>query len=568
MHRISRGQYTSLYGPLTGAKIRLGDTALVAEIERDTSVPGDECVYGGARSLRDTMGLAATRDRALDTVITNVVVIDWTGIYKADIGIKNGRIAGIGRAGHPDIMEAVTPGMVLGAGTQVIAGEGMVATAGAVDSNCAFVTPGLAEAALSGGITTVIGGGAGHASEFEPEAATPGARHIELMLRATDDLPLNVGLLGRAGAAQPHALVEEIRAGAAGLSLCDCWGTGAAALECALAVAIQFDSPVSIQGDAFNEANGFEEFVSALKGRPVRFNLGEGMGGGPAPDALRVCGENRVLAASSSGSLPSSANTLEELRASMYARRRMDPKNEGDAAFVEWAVRGGALAAQDILHDLGAIPIVASASQSMGRTCDMVARVWQMAHKMHKHRGRLQGEKGGNDNLRIRRYIAKYTINPALACGIAHEAGSLESGKLADIVLWKPEFFGRRPECVLKGGMIAWMQAGIAGAGLPRVEPVYMRSGFGAAYGAAANCSVAFVSKLSLRENTVDSFGLKKPLSAVAKWRKIGKQEMRLNDIEPKVNMDLHNLTVMVNGQALTGAPPENLPLAQRYSLF
>lgn len=568
MGRLSRGQYAALYGPLTGSKIRLGDTALVAEIERDSTVPGDECIYGGARSLRDTMGLAATRERALDSVITNAVVIDWTGIYKADIGIKNGRIAGIGKAGHPDIMDAVTPGLAIGAGTQVISGEGLIATAGAVDSNCAFCTPNLAEAALSGGITTIIGGGAGHASEFEPEAATPGARHIELMLRATDDLPLNVGLLGRAGAAQPHALVEEIRAGAAGLSLSDCWGTGTAALECALAVAIQFDSPVSIQGDGFNEANGFEEFVAALKGRPIRMNFGEGMGVGPAPDALRVCGENRVLGASSSGSIAASANSVEELRTSLFARRRMDPKNEADAAFVEWAVRGGALAAQDVLHDIGAIPIVASGSQASGRLCDMVARVWQMAHKMHKQRGRLQGEKGGNDNLRIRRYVAKYTINPALACGIAHEAGSLEGGKLADIVLWKPEFFGRRPECVLKGGLIAWMQSGIVGAGLPRVEPVYMRSGFGAAYGAAANCSVAFVSKLSLRENTVDSFGLTKPLSAVAKWRKIGKQEMKLNDVDPRVGMDLRNLTVMVNGQPLSGNPPENLPLAQRYALF
>ena len=567
-HRITRNQYTSYYGPTAGSKIRLGDTGLVAEVERDSAVPGEECVFGGARSLRGAMGLSATRENALDCAIVNVVVIDWSGIYKSDIGIKNGRIVGIGKAGIPDIMSAVTPGMALGAGTQIISGEGLIATAGAVDCNCALDAPGLAESALSAGITTVLGGGAGHASEFESSAGTPGVRQIEIMLRAADALPLNVGLMARAGSPKPHALIEQIKAGAAGLNLSSAFGAAGAALDCALAVSIQFDLPIALEADAFNEAGGYDDLLAALQGRPLRLNLAEGQGGGPTPDALRVCGEHRILAASSSGSLPASVNTLDELRALLYARKRLDLRSAADAAFVESAVRGGTLAAEDALHDLGAIPIIASGSMNSGRLNDMLGRVWQTAHKMLKQRGRLPQERGQNDNLRIRRYLAKYTINPALACGIAHETGSLEVGKLADVVLWKPAFFGRRPECVIKGGMLAWSQSGVSGAALPRVQPVAARANFGALASSIPDCCVTFVSKLSLREKTIEGLGLKKPLAAVKQWRGIAKQEMKFNHAEPRMALDLHNFAVLADSEIVSSAPPENLPLAQRYALF
>ncbi|HLX64634.1 MAG TPA: urease subunit alpha [Planctomycetota bacterium] len=567
-HRITRGDYIGFYGPTAGDKLRLGDTALLAEVERDCTVHGDENVYSGAHSLRDTMGLSAGAADALDCAILNVVVLDWTGIYKADIGIKNGRIAGIGKTGNPDIMDGVTPGLLIGASTRVISGEGLIATAGAVDANVSLLSARQAEAALAAGITTLLGGGSGHASDFEPEACAAGAQHIEALMRATDSLPLNFGFYARAGTPNPESLVEQILGGAAGLSLHEFWGAATAALECALAASVQFDVPLVLRPDVTNESGGLDAILKALKNRPVCHQLGLGVGGGALIDALRVCGEERVIPFSLGSARPGAINLLDEHREALYARRRLDRNANDDIAFVEAAVNGGSIAAEDMLHDMGAIPVVCSGGLAAGRPADLIARTWQTAHKMSQQRGSLSGDHGANDNIRIRRYIAKYTINPALACGIAHEVGSLEGGKLADVVLWKPAFFGVKPECVIKGGVAVWGQIGAPDAALPLVEPVASRRSIFAEGTAAADTSLVFVSKHSLRQTALVDYHLRKKIAPVRGWRSLTKKEMRLNDACPKITIDLKKNTVTADGVVLTCEPSESLPLAQRYALF
>ncbi len=565
---LSRHEYASFYGPTAGDRIRLGDTALIAEVERDCTVHGDENIYAGGRSIRDAMGLTAVAANALDTVVINAVVIDWTGIFKGDIGIKSGRIVGVGKAGNPDIMAGVTPGLVIGASTEVLSGEGLLATAGGVDANVAFVGARQAEAALSGGFTTLLGGGSGFASDFESDAGTPGARRIETLMRATDDLPLNFGFYARAGAPTPESLVEQILGGAAGLSLHEFWGSGAAAIECCAGISIQYDLPVTLRPDALNEAGGWDALIKTLKGRPVSLQLDMGSGGGNAADGLRACSEGRLLPISTGSARPSSINTLDAQREALFARRRMDRNDVTDAEFAETAAWGPALAAEDILHDLGAIPALSSGGMASGRPGDMIARAWRTAHKMSQQRGRLPGEHGQNDNIRIRRYIAKYTINPAILGGISHETGSLENGKLADVVLWKPAFFGIKPECVLKGGIVVWGQCGVAGAALPLVQPVSARAAIGGRGTSAADTSLVFVSKHSIRQNALANYNLRKKVAPVRGWRRVSKNEMRLNEATPKISIDLKRNTVTADGEMLTCEPAESLPLAQRYAMF
>ncbi len=566
-HRISRNEYASYYGPTAGDKIRLGDTALVAEVERDCTVYGDENIYSAGRSLRDTMGLSASSETALDTVIANVVVIDWTGVFKCDIGIKNGRIFGIGKAGNPEIMAGVTPGMIIGASTEIVSGEGLIATAGGVDGNLALVSSRQAEAALAGGVTTLLCGGSGFASDFEADACTPGARRIETLMHATDDLPLNFGFYARAGSPTPDGLVEQIRAGAAGLALHEFWGEAAAAVESCMAVSIQYDLPTTLRPDALDEAGGVDALLKTLKGQPICYQL-DLASGGSAQDGLRICSETRALPVSTGSARPSSMNSLDEQRETLFARRRMDRNNIDDVDFVDASASAHALSAEDILHDLGAIPAVSSGGMASGRPGDMIARAWRTAHKMSQQRGRLPGEGGQNDNIRIRRYVAKYTINPAVLGGISHETGSLENGKLADIVLWKPAFFGAKPECVIKGGIVVWGQSGAAGAAMPLVQPVSARPSIGGHGAAAGDTSLIFVSKHSIRQQALVNYNLRKKVAPVRGWRTVSKAEMRLNDLTPKIAVDPRKMAVFADGEALLCEPAENLPLAQRYALF
>ena len=498
-HTIDHRHYAELFGPTTGDRVRLGDTDLVAEVERDDAVYGDECKFGGGKVLRDGMGQASgiSEEDALDCVITNALVIDWTGVYKADIGIKDGRIAGIGKAGNPDVMAGVTERMVVGVTTEAIAAEGLIVTAGGIDSHIHFISPQQVATALASGITTFIGGGTGPATGTNATTCTPGGAHIRLMLQATDAFPMNFGFTGKGNSSRPEGLVEQIRAGAIGLKLHEDWGTTPAAIDCCLKVAEDHDVQVTIHTDTLNESGFVDDSIAAFKGRTVHTYHTEGAGGGHAPDIIRVCGEPNVLPSSTNPTRPYTANTLDEHLDMLMVCHHLDKNIPEDVAFAESRIRGETIAAEDVLHDLGAISMMSSDSQAMGRVGEVVCRTWQTAHRMKAERGRLRGEQGANDNLRIRRYVAKYTINPAIAHGVAQEIGSVEVGKLADLVLWKPQFFGVKPELVLKGGFIAWSQMGDANASIPTPQPVVMRPMFGAFGSAAASTSLAFVSRLS-----------------------------------------------------------------------
>ncbi|HET7754826.1 MAG TPA: urease subunit alpha, partial [Anaeromyxobacteraceae bacterium] len=464
--RLSRERYAALYGPTTGDRVRLGDTGLVAEVERDLTSYGDECVFGGGKVLRDGMGQATgvADAEALDLVVTNALVLDWTGIYKADVGVKGGLIRAIGKAGNPDVMPGVTPGMIVGAGTEVVAGEGLLLTAGAIDTHIHLISPQQAFEALASGVTTFVGGGTGPATGTNATTCTPGARHVELMLRALDGLPLNVGLLGKGNASAPQGLDEQLEAGALGLKLHEDWGTTPAAIDACLDVAERHDVQVAIHTDTLNESSCAEHTIAAFRGRTIHTFHTEGAGGGHAPDILRVCGEPNVLPSSTNPTRPFTVNTLDEHLDMLMVCHHLDPAIPEDVAFAESRIRGETIAAEDVLHDLGAISMMSSDSQAMGRVGEVVTRTWQTAHKMKAQRGALDGERPGSDNLRIRRYVAKYTVNPAIAHGLAHLVGSVEPGKLADLVLWRPAFFGAKPELVLKAGFIAWAQMGDANA--------------------------------------------------------------------------------------------------------
>jgi urease subunit alpha len=567
---MDRRHYAEVYGVTTGDRLRLGDTALVLEVERDATVYGDECMFGGGKVLRDGMGQAAgvSDDEALDLVITNALVVDHGGIFKADVGVKHGLIAGIGKAGNPDVMAGVGARMIVGPGTECIAGEGLVLTAGGFDAHIHFISPQQAFEALASGVTTFVGGGTGPATGTNATTCTPGAWNVARMLQATDALPLNVGLLGKGNASRPEGLAEQIRAGAVGLKLHEDWGTTPAAIDTCLAVADRHDVQVAIHTDTLNEAGCLEHSIAAFAGRTIHAFHTEGAGGGHAPDIIRVCGEPNVLPSSTNPTRPFTVNTLDEHLDMLVVCHHLDPSVPEDLAFAESRIRGETIAAEDVLHDLGAISMMSSDSQAMGRVGEVVTRTWQTADKMRRERGRLPEERGDNDNVRIRRYVAKYTINPAIAQGMSHLVGSVEVGKLADLVLWRPAFFGAKPELVLKGGLIAWAQMGDANASIPTPQPLVMRPMFGALGGAVGATSVAFVSRDALEAGVAERYGLSKRVEAVRGCRAIGKRHMRMNDALPRIEVDPETYEVRADGVLLTSEPASRLPLAQRYFLF
>jgi len=567
---IDRRTYAAMYGPTIGDRISLGDTGLVAEVERDFATYGDECKFGGGKVLRDAQGQMPGADdgSALDVVITNALVIDWTGIYKADVGIKDGRIVGVGKAGNPKVMSGVTPGMIVGVTTEAIAGEGHILTAGGIDAHVHFICPQQVHEALASGVTTFIGGGTGPATGTNATTCTPGTRNIELMLQATDALPINIGLTGKGNSSRRDGLVDQVRAGAVGLKLHEDWGTTPRVIDTALAIADEEDVQITIHTDTLNESGYVDDSMAAFKGRTIHTYHTEGAGGGHAPDILRVCGEANVLPSSTNPTRPFTKNTLDEHLDMLMVCHHLDRNIPEDVAFAESRIRGETIAAEDVLHDLGALSIIASDSQAMGRVGEVICRTWQTASKMKDERGRLSAEHGHNDNFRIRRYIAKYTINPAIAHGMAHEIGSVEVGKWADLVLWKPAFFGIKPELVLKGGLIAWAQMGDPNASIPTPQPSYMRPMFGAHGRATGATSIAFVSQRALAEGRLSSLGLTKKLNAVRRCRGIGKKDMRLNAALPAMRVDPETYEVFADGALLRSTPASRVALGRLYALF
>ncbi|MBL9138856.1 MAG: urease subunit alpha [Verrucomicrobiales bacterium] len=568
--RMLRRQYADMFGPTVGDKVRLADTDLWLEVERDHTVYGDECKFGGGKTIREGMGQAtgvAAAD-ALDCVITNALVVDATGIFKADVGIKGGRIAGIGKAGNPDVMAGVDARMIVGVTTEVIAGEGMILTAGGLDTHIHFICPQQAFEAVAAGLTTMVGGGTGPATGTCATTCTPAPFYLRAMLEATDQLPLNFGFTGKGNTAAPEGLPDQILAGAIGLKLHEDWGTTPAAIDCCLRVADAHDIQVTIHTDTLNESGFVETTLGAIGGRTIHTYHSEGAGGGHAPDIIRICGEPNVLPSSTNPTRPYTVNTIDEHLDMLMVCHHLDASLPEDVAFAESRIRGETIAAEDILHDLGAISMMSSDSQAMGRIGEVITRTWQTADKMKRQRGRLSGETGDNDNLRIKRYLSKYTLNPAVAHGMSHLIGSIEVGKLADLVLWRPAFFGSRPELVIKGGMIAWSQMGDANASIPTPQPVIMRPMFGAFGSAPGGLSVAFISQLSASRGVAASYGLRKRLEAVHGCRGLGKRHMRWNDAMPRITVDPETYEVTADGERLVCEPATVLPLAQRYSLF
>ncbi|GAB2280601.1 Urease [Dionaea muscipula] len=567
---ISREAYASMFGPTTGDKIRLGDTDLFAEIERDLAVHGDECVFGGGKVLRDGMGQASGYPSAvcLDTVITNAVIVDYTGIFKADIGIRGGHIIAIGKSGNPDVMEGVSENMIIGASTEAIAGEGMIVTAGAIDCHVHFICPQLAHEAISSGITTLVGGGTGPAHGTRATTCTPAASHMKLMLLSTDELPLNFGFTGKGNCSSPEELHEVVRAGAMGLKLHEDWGTTPAAIDNCLSVAEEHDIQVNIHTDTLNESGFVEHTINAFKGRTIHTYHSEGAGGGHAPDIIKVCGVRHVLPSSTNPTRPYTSNTVDEHLDMLMVCHHLDKDIPEDVAFAESRIRAETIAAEDILHDIGAISIISSDSQAMGRIGEVICRTWQTANKMKAQRGPLESDGADSDNMRIKRYIAKYTINPAIANGLSKYTGSLEVGKLADLVLWKPSFFGAKPEMVIKGGEIAWANMGDPNASIPTPEPVIMRPMFGAFGKAGCANSIAFVSKAALDEGIKKKYGLQKRVEAVGDVRSLTKDDMKLNNALPDIKVDPETYIVSADGIVLTCDPATAVPLSRNYFLF
>ncbi|KAL3511416.1 hypothetical protein ACH5RR_030817 [Cinchona calisaya] len=569
-YEVSHETYANMYGPTVGDKIRLGDTDLFAEIERDFSVYGDECVFGGGKVLRDGLGQACGYSAVdcLDTVITNAVIIDYSGIFKADIGIKDGLIISIGKAGNPDIMHGVYPNMIIGVNTEVISGEGFIVTAGAIDCHVHFICPQLAFEAISSGITTLVGGGTGPADGTRATTCTPAPPHMKLMLQSTDDLPLNFGFTGKGNSSKEDGLHEIIKAGAMGLKLHEDWGTTPAAIDNCLTVAEKHDIQVNIHTDTLNESGFVEHSIAAFKDRTIHAYHSEGAGGGHAPDIIRVCGVKNVLPSSTNPTRPYTKNTVDEHLDMLMVCHHLDKDIREDVAFAESRIRAETIAAEDILHDMGAISIISSDSQAMGRIGEVICRTWQTGHKMKLLRGPLEGNESNNDNLRIKRYIAKYTINPAIANGFSQHVGSVEVGKFADLVVWKPSFFGAKPEMVIKGGTIAWSNMGDPNASIPTPEPVMMRPMFGAFGMAGSDNSIAFVSKAALDSGVKDQYGLKKRVIAVSGVRKLTKLDMKLNDTLPDITVDPETYIVTADGVHLTCPAANTVPLSRNYFLF
>ena len=568
--RIPRRQYADLFGPTVGDRVRLADTELLIEVERDFTVYGDEVKFGGGKVIRDGMGQSAravAADGVLDLVITNALILDHWGIVKADIGVRGGRIVGVGKAGNPDIMAGVTAGMVIGASTEVIAGEGRIVTAGGIDSHIHFICPQLVDEALAAGLTTLIGGGTGPATGTNATTCASGAWNIHRMLEAAEGLPINLGFLAKGNASRPEPLREQVAAGAIGLKLHEDWGTTPAAIDNCLSVAEETDTQVAIHTDTLNEAGFVETSIHAFKGRTIHTYHTEGAGGGHAPDILRVCGEVNCLPSSTNPTMPFTVNTMDEHLDMLMVCHHLNPKIPEDLAFAESRIRAETIAAEDVLHDLGAISMLSSDSQAMGRIAEVIMRTWQTADKMKRQRGALPGD-GRADNQRAKRYVAKYTINPAISHGISHEVGSIEAGKLADLVIWKPAFFGVKPEMVVKGGLIVTAAMGDPNASIPTPQPVRYRPMF-AAYGRAiGSTSLTFVSRAALEAEVPARLGLGKRVSAVRGCRGLTKAAMVHNSYVPRMEVDAETYEVRADGQLLTCEPASVLPMAQRYFLF
>ena len=582
---ISRADYAAMFGPTVGDKVRLADTDLIIEVERDLGAEaagqaatggagdnallyGEEVKFGGGKVIRDGMGQAQTTraEGAVDTVITNALIVDYTGIYKADVGLKDGRIAAIGKAGNPDTQPGVD--IIVGPGTEAIAGEGKILTAGGFDSHIHFICPQQIEDALHSGLTTMLGGGTGPAHGTLATTVTPGPWHLGRMLQAADAFPMNLAFAGKGNASLPAALEEQIKGGACALKLHEDWGTTPGAIDCCLSVADAWDVQVMIHTDTLNESGFVENTVAAMKGRTIHAFHTEGAGGGHAPDIIKICGEEHVLPSSTNPTRPFTVNTLEEHLDMLMVCHHLDKSIPEDVAFAESRIRRETIAAEDILHDMGAFSIIASDSQAMGRVGEVLIRTWQTADKMKKQRGRLPEETGDNDNMRVRRYIAKYTINPAIAHGISHEIGSIEVGKRADLCLWNTAFFGVKPEMVLLGGTIACAQMGDPNASIPTPQPVYTRPMFGAYGRSVERSAVTFVSAAAQAEGIGASLGLAKDTVAVQNTREIGKKDLKLNDATPQVEVHPETYEVRADGELLTCQPAEVLPMAQRYFLF
>jgi urease subunit alpha len=573
--KIPRKQYADLFGPTVGDRVRLADTELVIEVEKDFTSYGDEAVFGGGKVIRDGMGQsprATSASGALDTVITNALILDYWGIVKADIGIKDGRIVGIGKSGNSDLMPNVTKGMEIGPGTEAISAEGCIVTAGGVETHIHFICPQQYWEALSAGITTMIGGGTGPATGTNATTCTPGPWNIYRMLEASDGLPINLGFLGKGNSSQAEGLNEQIEAGAIGLKLHEDWGTTPAAIDTCLSAAERYDVQVAIHTDTLNEAGFVEDSIKAFKGRTIHSFHTEGAGGGHAPDIIKVCGEPNVLPSSTNPTMPFTVNTMDEHLDMLIVCHHLNKRVPEDIAFAESRIRRETIAAEDVLHDLGAISMMSSDSQAMGRLGEVIIRTWQTAHKMKLQRGHLSPSGGKdssqNDNFRAKRYVAKYTINPALTHGIAHEVGSVEVGKIADLVIWKPAFFGVKPEMVLKSGFIAQAQMGDPNASIPTPEPIISRPMFGAFGRALTSTSLTFLSQAALDREIPKKLGLQKRVAAVKNCRSIKKRDLKLNDYLPKIEVDPETYVVTADGVRLTCEPAIVLPMAQRYFLF
>lgn len=567
-YRMDRRAYAETYGPTVGDRVRLADTELFIEVEQDLTTYGDEVKFGGGKVIRDGMGQSpiSNADGAVDLVITNALILDWWGIVKADIGVKEGRIFKIGKAGNPYIQDNVD--IIIGSGTEVVAGEGSIVTPGGIDSHIHFICPQQIEVAIASGITTMIGGGTGPATGTNATTCTPGPWYMHRMLQAADAFPVNLGFLGKGNSSQPQGLIEQVAAGAMGLKLHEDWGTTPVTIDTCLSVADDYDVQVAIHTDTLNEAGFVETTIAAFKNRVIHTYHTEGAGGGHAPDIIRVCGESNVLPSSTNPTRPYTLNTLDEHLDMLMVCHHLDPAIAEDVAFAESRIRRETIAAEDILHDLGAFSMISSDSQAMGRVGEVIIRTWQTAHKMKVQRGHLAEDSERNDNFRAKRYVAKYAINPAIAHGISQYVGSIEVGKLADLCLWRPAFFGVKPDIVIKGGAIAWAQMGDANASIPTPQPVHMRPMFASFGGAKSATSLTFISQAALNNDISTQLGLKKTAVAVSNTRGISKYDMKLNTALPRIEVDPETYEVKADGQLLTCEPATILPLAQRYFLF
>lgn len=564
---ISRKAYAEMFGPTVGDRVRLADTNLIIEVEKDFTIYGEEVKFGGGKVIRDGMGQSNRMSKdCVDTIITNALIVDHWGIVKADIGLKNGLIHSIGKAGNPDIQPGVT--IVIGPGTEVIAGEGMIVTAGGIDSHIHFICPQQVDDSLMSGVTTMLGGGTGPAHGTTATTCTPGPFHMARMLEAAEGLPMNLGFMGKGNASLPGPLIEQIKAGAIGLKLHEDWGTTPAAIDNCLTVADQTDTQVAIHTDTLNESGFLEATVAAFKGRTIHTFHTEGAGGGHAPDIIKAIGLPNVLPSSTNPTRPYTINTVDEHLDMLMVCHHLDPAIAEDVAFAESRIRRETIAAEDIFHDIGAISMMSSDSQAMGRVGEVITRTWQTAHKMKSQRGALPGDSSRSDNHRVKRYVAKYTINPAIAQGISHVVGSIELGKLADLVLWKPAFFGAKPSMILKGGSIVAAAMGDPNASIPTPQPVHYRPMFGAYGKALASSCVTFISKAALKAGVPDKLGLQRKIEVVKHCRKIQKSDMIHNAAQPDVQVDPETYEVRADGELMTCEPAKELPLAQRYFLF